>query len=73
MPDPRYRHVERRNRSSAFWSIVVVFVVTMLGVVAYGYHGIHSMQTSSSSATSPESTNGQSTRAAPARVPTATP
>jgi hypothetical protein len=69
MSDPRYRHAERHNHSSAFWGIVVVFAVAMLGLMAYGYHGIRGLQTSSSGA--PDSTNGQSTREAP--IPTAPP
>jgi hypothetical protein len=63
--------VERSNRSSAFWGIVLVFAVAMLGLIAYGYHGIHGLQTSSSG--TPEATSGQNTREAPPRVPTSAP
>jgi hypothetical protein len=71
MSDPRHPHVGRSNHSSAFWGIVVVFVVAMLGLIAYGYHGIHGMQASSSGTLG--ATSGQGTREAPARVPTSTP
>jgi hypothetical protein len=70
MSDPRQHHVQRHNRSSAFWGIVLVFAVAMLGLIAYGYHGIHSIQTSSSG--TPDATSGQSTREAPTRDPTST-
>jgi purine-cytosine permease-like protein len=78
MPDPRYRHVARHNHSSAFWGIALVFAVLMLGLVAYGYHGIHTTQTSSSTtraATTGQSTieGGQSTTEGAARAPTPAP
>jgi hypothetical protein len=69
MSDPGHRHVERHN--SAFWGIVVVFAVAMLGLIAYGYHGVRGLQASSSGA--PDSTSGQSTREVPSQIPTATP
>jgi hypothetical protein len=69
MSDPRYRPAEKH--SSAFWGIVVVFAVAMLGLMAYGYHGVRGLQTSSSGA--PDSTSGQSTSEAPSRIPTAPP
>jgi hypothetical protein len=75
MSDPRYRHVARHNHSSAFWGIALVFAVFMLGLVAYGYHGIHTTQSSSSTtpgATTGPSTveGGQSTTEGSARAPT---
>jgi hypothetical protein len=68
MSDPRQPHVQRHNHSSAFWGIVLVFAVVMLGLIAYGYHGIHGIQTSSSG--TPDATSGQSTREDPTHVPT---
>ena len=71
MSDPRHRHVGRRNHSSAFWGVVLIFAVAMLGLIAYGYHGIHGLQTLSSG--TPGATSGQSPRDAPARVPASAP
>jgi len=68
MPDPRYRYGEKRNHSSAFWGIAMVFAVLMLALVAYGYHGI---RTSSTASTTPGATTGQSTTEGSAtRAPT---
>ena len=67
MSDPRYRHVERHSPSSAFWGIALLFAVLMLGLVTYGYHGVYSTQTSSS--TTHDATTGQSTTEGIARPP----
>jgi hypothetical protein len=67
MSDPRYRHVERRSPNSAFWGIALLFAVLMLGLVAYGYHGMYS--TPMPSSTAHDATTGQSTTEGIARPP----
>jgi hypothetical protein len=67
MPALRYRPVERHKRSSAFWGVAMVFAVVMLGLVAYGYHGIRTVPMSSS--TTHDVTTGKSTTERSDRVP----
>jgi hypothetical protein len=48
----------RRRRASPFWSIVVIFVVVMLGIAAYTYHD-------HVNTTGDNTTSGQATRQSP--------
>jgi hypothetical protein len=41
MTDPRHRELERH--SSPFWGVALVFVVVMTGLIAYAYHGAHTI------------------------------
>jgi hypothetical protein len=44
MSDPRFARVERRNHSSPFWGIMLLFVVVVAGLIAYAYYGVQTMQ-----------------------------
>jgi dolichol kinase len=61
MPEPRHRQVDR-NHHSAFWGTLTVFAVAMLGLVAYGYHGIRTINTAST-------TEGSARAPTPASLP----
>ena len=60
MLDPGRSRVKRHGHSSPFWGIMFLFALVVIGLVAYGYHGIQTLQTAGTTTSAVEAAQGES-------------